>query len=251
MGTTDRNSYFLLGLGLCAAGFMLFILSYFVLGSTPFAALGISALIVGGVCLALAEGQPRIPPEASGILLESGLENISAIVEELGVNSKAWYLPSSMAGGKSMALIPLKSTHDIKLQNPVLNKRLIVKHGCGPDDFGLLLSTAGSSVSGFVSVKTDAGASDLEAALGTVLSNVVNLSDGARVVLEGDLVRVEVFNPRLEFRKMWVYEILGSPIAAIVASVVAEVLDKPVFVVGEQAGSGKRMVELEMAGRGH
>ena len=95
---------------LVLTGGLLMILSYLVLQSTPFTALGISALITSSVCFAIGNGQSKIPPEASIILSESGVENISAIVEELGLKSKAVYLPSSMTGDKPKALIPLDSS---------------------------------------------------------------------------------------------------------------------------------------------
>lgn len=41
--------------------------------------------------------------------METGSDNIDAIVEELGINSRPVYLPSSLSGGKSRILIPLRS----------------------------------------------------------------------------------------------------------------------------------------------
>jgi hypothetical protein len=67
--------------------------------------------------------------------------------------------------------------------------------------------------------------------------------------MDEEKIQVEISNPRMELRKMWVYESLGSPIASIVASVVAEVLDKPVTVENEQYSKGKCVVELSFAGR--
>jgi hypothetical protein len=48
---------------------------------------------------------------------------------------------------------------------------------------------------------------------------------------------------------MWVYESLGSPLVSIVASVVAEVLNKPVAVDSEQYSRGKSVIELKLMGR--
>jgi hypothetical protein len=242
-----KSPFMILGTGLTLAGVMLALLAYLVLRSTPLTALGISTLIVAGVSLAFGRGQPKISPEASAILLQSGVENISAIVEELGLKSKAIYLPSSMTTGKPGALIPMQPNPT--LGKVVLPKRLIVKYGPNAEDMGLLVSTPGSAVAGMVSAKTDSSEGDLEAALSLVLAGAVNLGDGAKVVLEAESVRVEVSNPRLEYRKMWIYESLGSPLASIVASVVAEVLDRPVTVVSETQSRGKFVVELKLAVR--
>jgi hypothetical protein len=225
-------------------------MSYLVLRSTPLTALGLSTIILGGVSIALGRGQPKIPPEASAILLQSGVENISAIVEELGLKSKAIYLPSSMTAGKPKALIPLHSNPNAPhLGNLVLPKRLIVKHGPNPEDVGLLVTTPGSAVAGMVTAKSDSAEGDLEAALTLVLAGTISLADGARVTMGEGGIRVEVSNPRLEYRKMWVYESLGSPLASIVASVVAEVLDKPISVDSEQYSRGKCVIELRLMGR--
>ena len=145
------NSFTLLGVCLTFVGLSLSLMSFLVLRSIPLTALGLSTVILGGVSLALGRGQPKISPEASAILLQSGMENISAIVEELGLKSKAIYLPSSMAAGKPQAFIPLHSNpHPPHLGNIVLPKRLIVKYGAQPEDVGLLVTTPGSAVVGMV-----------------------------------------------------------------------------------------------------
>ena len=245
-----RNSFTLIGACLTLAGLTLSLISYLVLRSIPLTALGLSTVILGGVSLALGRGQPKIPPEASAILLQSGVENISAIVEELGLKSKAIYVPSSMTSGKPQAFIPLHSNpHLPKLGNIVLPKRLIVKYGPQPEDVGLLVTTPGSAVAGMVTAKADSTEGDLEDALTLVLVGTISLADGAKVTMEDDVIRVEISNPRLEYRKMWVYESLGSPIASIVASVVAEVLDKPVAVDSEQYGRDKCVIKLKLMGR--
>ena len=248
---STKSSYTLLGLGLTLAGVVLSLLSYFVLRSTPLTALGISTIIVGGVSLALGRGQPKIPPEASAILLESGVENISAIVEELGLSSKAIYLPSSLTNDKPKALIPLRSNpHPPELGKTVLPKRLIVKHGSKPEDVGLLLATPGSAVAGMVESKPNPTAGDLEAALTLALAGILNLIDAANVTMGDAGILVEVSNPRLEHKKMWVYESLGSPLASMVASIVAEVFDKPVTIEDEQRSRGKCLIKLKLAGLG-
>ena len=48
---------------------------------------------------------------------------------------------------------------------------------------------------------------------------------------------------------MWIYESLGTPIASLVASVVAQVLDKPVVIQSETSSRGKCLIELKVMGR--
>ena len=244
------NSFTLLGVCLSLSGLTLVAIAFIILQSTPITALGLSTIILGAVSFALGRSQPKISPEASELLLQSGIENISAIVEELGLKSKAIYLPSSMTSGKPQALIPIHSNpHPPNLGNIVLPKRLIVKHGSNPEDMGLLVTTPGSAVAGIVTTKSDATEADLEAALALVLVSTIGLADGAKAAMDEEKIRVEISNPRFEYRKMWIYESLGSPIASIVASVIAEVLNKPVTVENEQNSRGKNVIELKLTGR--
>ncbi len=246
-----RNSYLLLGAFLALTGVLLTLLSYFVLRSTPLTALGISSTILAGVSSAIGRGQPKIPPEASAILLQSGVENTSAIVEELGLKAKAIYLPSSMtSGGKPQALIPLHSDpNPPTLGKTALPKRLITRYGSKPEDVGLLLTTPGSAAAGLVAAKPDSTENDLETSLTLVLAGTMSLADGTTVNMDDSRIHVEISNPRLEGGKMWVYESLGSPLASIAASVVAEVLDKPIAIETERYSKGKCIIELGLTGR--
>ncbi len=246
-----RNSYLLLGAFLALTGVLLAFLSYFVLNSTTLTALGISSTILAGVSLAVGGGQLKIPPEASAILLQSGVENTSAIVEELGLKAKAIYLPSSMtSGGKPQALIPLHSKpNPPTFGKTALPKRLIARYGSKPEDVGLLLTTPGSAAAGLVTAKPDSTENDLETALTLVLAGTMSLADGTAVKMEDDRIHVEISNPLLERGKMWVYESLGSPLASIAASVVAEVLDKPIAIETERYSKGKFIIELGLTGR--
>ena len=244
------NVYRLLGLCLTLAGLLLSCVSYFVLNSSPLTALGISTLILASISFAIGTGQPKIPPEASILLLQSGTENISALVEELGLKAKAVYLPSSMSSGKSQALIPLQSNPRLsQLEKTVFPKRLIVRYGGNPEDMGLLITTPGSTISGTITSKPDATEADLESTLTTVLSGTLNLADSAKISIDNDTMHVEVSNPRLENQKMWIYESLGTPLASIVASVIAQILNKPVIVEEEQTLKRKSLLKLKMLGR--
>lgn len=242
-----KNTYSTLGTSLAITGVLLSALAYLVLRSIPLTALGLSTVIIGGVSFAISRGQPKIPPEASAILLQSGVENISAVVEELGLKSKAIYLPSSMTGDKPKALIPLDS--NVEFGSKILPKRFIVKYGSKPQDVGLLVITPGSAVSRLVAAKPDCSAGDLESAISQIVSGTVNLADGVRVTMNAERVLVELINPRLEVNKMWIYESLGTPIASLAASVVAQVLDKPVLVESESSSRGQCLIELKVMGR--
>jgi hypothetical protein len=152
-----------------------------------------------------------------------------------------------MTGDKPKALIPLDS--NVEFGSKILPKRFIVKYGSKPQDVGLLVTTSGSAVGRLVAAKPDCSAGDLESAISQVISGTVNLADGVRVTMNAERVLVELINPRLEVNKMWIYESLGTPIASLAASVVAQVLDKPVLVERESSSKGQCLIELRVMGR--
>lgn len=242
-----ENTYRTLSVCLAVTGVCVSALAYFIVNSTPLTALGMSVVLIGGVSFAISRGQPKIPPEASAILLQSGVENISALVEEIGLKSKAIYVPSSISGDKPKALIPMDG--NTVLDKKLLPKRLIVKYGDKPEAVGLLLVTPGSAVGGMVEAKPDAVSGDVESAISSVLLGTINLADGVRVSIDADKILVEVVNPRLEQSKKWIYDSIGSPIASIVASIIAQVLDQPVSISSEEFSKAKLVIQLKVMGR--
>lgn len=242
-----ENTYRTLSVCLAVTGVCVSALAYFIVNSTPLTALGMSVVLIGGVSFAISRGQPKIPPEASAILLQSGVENISALVEEIGLKSKAIYVPSSISGDKPKALIPMDG--NTVLDKKLLPKRLIVKYGDKPEAVGLLLVTPGSAVGGMVEAKPDAASGDVESAISSVLLGTINLADGVRVSIDADKILVEVVNPRLEQSKKWIYDSIGSPIASIVASIIAQVLDQPVSISSEEFSKAKLVIQLKVMGR--
>ena len=235
-----------MGLGLASTGGAFAVVSYLILDSVPLTALGISMAILGAICLTLARTRPKIPPEVSVILLETGLENTAAIVEELGLRSKAIYLPSSLTMGRPRALIPLHSNPGPLQIGEVPPGRLIAKYGPAPEDIGILITTPGSAVTGMSGAEPGPSSEELEASITSVLAGMLDVADGARVNMTGERVVIEVSNPRLEQRNLWFYQLLGSPLASIVASLAAEALDKPLIVEREAEGKGKVMIELRV-----
>jgi hypothetical protein len=148
-----------------------------------------------------------------------------------------------MTGDKPKALIPLNS--QLNLNRKLLPKRLIVKYGSNPQDLGLLIITPGSTVESLVETKTDCSAQELESAISQVLLNTVNLADNVKVSIDEERVLVDVTNPRLADNKMWIYGSIGTPIASLVASVVTQVLDKPVQIQRESFSKNKCLIELK------
>ena len=67
-----------------------------------------------------------------------------------------------------------------------------------------------------------------------------------RVVMTDENVTIEVSNPQLKYENLRLYECLGSPLASIVAALVAENLDKPVVVEREINKKNKNNYVIEL-----
>ncbi len=129
---------------LVIAGSLFAPIAYFVAGSVPLTAVGISAVMIGLTSFALANARPYISPEAARLILRTGMENTAALLEELGINEKAIYLPSAMRAGKPQALVPLTSKKDFELARAKVSGRLIVRYNDSPEAMGIVITTPGS-----------------------------------------------------------------------------------------------------------
>ena len=74
------NPYIRLGLVLTLSGAVLAPVFYFVVVSVPLTALALSAIILGLVSAMLGNARPEINPEASRMMLQTGVENIAALL---------------------------------------------------------------------------------------------------------------------------------------------------------------------------
>ncbi len=212
--------------------------------SEPLVGLGIAAVFVGVVTVALGYSVPPLSPEASALLLQTGLENLSMLVEEIGLETPGVYLPSRLTGGRPRALIPLRAnTRPFRV--PVLPQRLIVFYGPESQDVGLLVTTAGAAAMRFLGSRAGGTSGGLEAALAVVLVGALDLGSAVRVRREDGRVVVVVASPRLDQRDLWLARSLGSPLASIVATVVAEGLDRPVTVAAEDHRDGEVTIVVE------
>ena len=105
----NRNPYTWTGLGLLIAGIMLSSSAYFIFQLIWLTALGICMLVLSFILTALGKAIPKLSPEVCDLLLETGIDNMATLIEELGVKTKAIYLPSSLASNRPRAFIPLHS----------------------------------------------------------------------------------------------------------------------------------------------
>lgn len=81
----------------------------------------------------------------------------------------------------------------------------------------------------------------------TILVGTLDVATGVKVSLDDKKATVKVLHPHLEKdRNSWAVQSLGSPIASIAASLLAEALSKPVVVKKEEQHRGENSIELEI-----
>jgi hypothetical protein len=241
-----KNPYTWSGLGLLVAGSFIALAAFFIFHITWLAALGLCTVIMSFILLALGKAVPKLPPEVCSLLLETGVDNIAALIEELGIRSKAIYLPSSLSNKRPRAFIPLHSNGSRPEITKALPHRLIARYGTSPEDIGLLISTIGSTAISMLESKPGASPDELESALTSLLSGKLDLAEGARVTCNNNQIKVEINKPRLENGASWSHHCLGGPMATVVASIAAEAWDRPITISQERQVNGKYWVELEV-----
>lgn len=249
LAVAGRRSIIVLALAFLMIGLTLTPLSHLLLRSTVFTALGSSLLILSAVLLALSSGFPRFPEEVGRLMLETNMRNLSRLLEELGLTSRAIYLPSRISGGLPLALIPLKNNPEPpSLQRPLSN-RLIVKYGLEAGEMGLLVETPGTLAFNLFERPGEATAPALESSLSALLSNILGLVDTVRLAMEDEMVIVELSNPKMpRGEEMRARRILGSPLASTVAQLVAESLDRCIIIEEEREEGGRLIVKMRLIG---
>ena len=240
-----KNPYQVLGIMLAIAGAILSPVFYFIVGSPPLTATAISAVILGSTCVAIANSRPYLSAEAAQMLLKTGMENTTALLEELGLQNKATYLPST-PNSPSRALIPLVDTTGTNIITGNLPKRLIVRYGPYSDDMAIAVTTPGNVSIELLESKPGPTAEEMETALNYLLTGVLDIAHNVSVQITGLKVEVKINAPKMSYENIWYYKCLGSPIASITAAVVAEALNKSVIIAEERYQRNEGVIILEI-----
>lgn len=235
----------MLGLVLCISGAIFAPIAYLILGSVPLTATALSTIILGIICIALANTRPYVSPEACQMLLKTGMENTAALLEELGLRNKALYLPSAMRDGHPQAIIPLEEG-DIKLIQGKIPGRLIVRYGAAPDDMAIAVTTPGSMSTELLKTPPGPTSGEIESAASYILIGMLDLADSVTVNSSDAQIEVLVRGARLHYEDIWYYRCLGSPIASIAAAICSEALSKPVRIKEENHSRGESRIIIEV-----
>jgi len=240
------NPYKVLGIILIVAGAVLAPVFYFVIDAIPLTAVALSAIILGLASFFLSNARPYISPESCQILLKAGMENTAALLEELGIRSRAIYLPSNMRNGHPQALVPLVVDCDVKKIKEQLPGRLIVRYGPEAEDMAIAVTTPGSINLDMLENRPGPTADEIESAITYILAGVLDIASGVKVNITESRIDVEVSGAKMGYEEIWYYQCLGSPIASIAAAVSSEALQKPVRILEESNHKGKNRVIIEV-----
>jgi hypothetical protein len=241
-----NNPYHLLGIGLIIAGVLFAPVAYFIINSIPLTAIALSSAMIGFTSFALATARPQISPEASRMILETGMENIAALLEELGINNKAIYLPLAMRTGNAQVLIPLNGDIDVGRISGKNFDRLIVRYGDNPGEMAIAFTAPGGTILNKLETKSGPTSSEIEQALTYVLTGLLDIANSVSVHLSEKQLQVEVTRPKLYYENIWYYRYIGSPIASIVATIASDCLGKPTRIREESYQKGISTIQLEV-----
>ncbi|MFC1870228.1 hypothetical protein ACFLYE_03050 [Chloroflexota bacterium] len=242
----NRNLYTWTSLGLIVTGVLVSLSAYFIFRLNWLTALGIAMIILSLILLALGRTVPKLSPEVSILLLETGIDNISSLIEELGIRSKCLYLPAKLNSGRPRALIPLHHNTSLHPVTEGLPERLIVRYGAKPDDMGLMVTTLGTAAVSLLESIPGPIATEMESALTYLFAGTLGVADGTKVIHHENRLDVEIRNPRLESKTTWSHQCLGGPLASIAAAIAAEAWGKPVAIKQEGQTRGRYSIELEV-----
>lgn len=228
-------SLLILGAGITAIG-------YLILNSIPLFILGISVIIMGILATWGEESTEGVIQD----LVKASWDNVAALIESVGIANKAIYLPSTVTqDSRVYALITPTQPSDINK----VPMGLIIKYGSMPHDVGILIRTMGTRA---VELCRQAGAisNDLDSSLNNCLINHLSLAKRVISYVDGSRIRVVVNGSKINdiYGNTVTRAVLGSPMASIVASVIAETLNRPVIYDNEGVRGGETWIEVMALG---
>lgn len=251
--------YMRLGIAFVLFGLSLSTVSFLV-QATLFAGLGLSSFLVG-LLLMYVPTERTVSARLVSASCLSSLVNLNSLLEELGVDSKAVYLPTKEESHQPRAFLPLIRNPDSSSMflKSLENSGLFVVNGQDPHQSGLLLIPPGSSLAtlmeqesgiDFHNVRLDR----LEDALRTGLVEALEIAEDIRVIFMNGSVRVEVgplVSEELYQMQSKVASSLcsqvGCPLSSAVICAVTKAAKMPVSVIKISALHGRRIsIELRL-----
>lgn len=239
-----QNGFVKTGVGLIFVGTIFSLISWQLLNNPPLIALSTGTIVLGVVSIGLGNTSTKLSPETSLVFLEAGMDNITSIIEELGLKSKAIYIPSDMNNGFPKALIPLFSDNSHPLNLPNIENRFLVLLDKSTNNYGIMVATPGSMAVKSFEPTTITDEISLEESLRSIIIGNLDLASRVLCVQSDGRITIELSGVIMETTPHPAYETLGSPVTSICAAIAAEVLHSPVILVSEEQDGKNISIEL-------
>jgi len=241
-----NRPYLILGWGFCLTGIILAPVFFILLESVPLTGIAFSLVIIGTASISVSYTRTSISQEMCQMMLDSGQLNVSVLIEELGLNNQAIYLPSRMRDGNAQCIIPIKPlTSATELTRKVSN-RLIVRYGDAPDDMAVRVAATGSTVISNLADMAGGPVIDIEDTANRVICGYLDLADNVSVNVQQPRIFVAVKNPQITEDASVYGRYFGNSIASIVATISSEALGQPVTVQKETYINGIQQITLQV-----
>ena len=238
MSRIDKNLESV-GLSIIIIGLAITTIGLILLNIIPIFMIGLSTIIIGFLVMWAEKSNETLLK-----ITNSAWENLVLIIEELGIFRRAIYIPSRYFDKElTLAVIPFSEVKNVPIKLPV---RFSVRYGYDKSDIGIVVYTPGTEV---VKLCKQEGAigTDPEASLSNCIINYLGLAK--RVTLyrteKGYIVRIEKPIKLNLYEKSILEKILGTSLASIAASIIAEVVEKPVTVMSEEVQDKVHIIHLE------
>jgi len=248
-----------LGIAFVSFGLSLTTVS-FLIQAAVFAGLGLASFLIG-LLLIYIPVERVVSPKLVSALCISSLVNLNSLLEELGVDSKAIYLPTKEGTHQPRAFLPLIRNPDASL---ILAKRfeadgLLTVDTSDPHRSGIVLVPPGSSLLSFIEEESgidlyNVSLDELGNVLRTGLAEAVEIAEDVRVISTDGSVRVEVGPLMLEELCQMQSKVapslcsqVGCPLCSAVICAITKAAKRPVSVVKISSLAGRRVsIELKL-----
>ena len=244
----ERDRYIKLGAALIVAGACILATSLLVLGSHPGMSTGTALLVLGLVILLLGKTVPGVTPELAALLVRVGHQNLGRLLEEVGLQSRAVYLPSSVVSGDARALIPLNDGQCATPGARRLEDRLVVFCGDAAEDVGLLVVAPGTAALSLLEYPPGATMDEISVALTQVAVSSLRIARGVEVHDHGNSIEVRFRGESVQYvsAASAVEWCLGSLSGSVAAALIAEAKNRKVTIESENVDGSLRTVMLAL-----
>ena len=233
-----RTIYLTFGAVLAAFGAVLGYLSYYLLFSVPFAALGIACLILGAAIITLPERV--VPSGAVRAVIQSSVLNVEALLEEFDAKERATYLPPK--DGLAVAYVPLSSNSHSPSATDLasVSRRLVTEVDGVPV---LLVVPPGAELVRAGEIDDGNAVDD---ALQYVLLEAAELCSSVKSVVTGDTLVIDIGGIKVKTEAAKYLFCLGSIPTSVAASVASTVLKKGLTLLAEDSNDRKSVAKFRV-----